>query len=170
MSDGMELRIRWGLKRSGGAGLSDGGPRGQDLWCEGRSPVGMDELTSPVFFLIPSLIIAWALQVLEGLHLLVLMGFSRERQHASSGLWGLMPSPLQVTWSLSFPSGVWAQVGPSSDIGIGRRLPAFELGGGNLILCSHPGMFADPAFPPILQGEKPRIPSGPSLSASWSHS
>ena len=60
----------------------------------------MDELTSPMFFLIPSLIIAWALQVLEGLHLLVLMGFSREQQRVSSGLLGLMPLPLQVTWSL----------------------------------------------------------------------
>ena len=85
----------------------------------------MDELTSPMFCLIPSLIIAWALQVLEGLHLLVLMGFSRERQRASSGLLDLMPLPLQVTWSLCFPSGVWAQVGPPSDIGIGRRLACF---------------------------------------------
>ena len=97
MSDGMELRIRWGLKRPGLMDLSDGGPRGQYLWCEGRSPVWVDELTSHMFFLITSLIIAWALRVLEGLHHLVLMGFSREQQHASSGLLGLMPFPLQVT-------------------------------------------------------------------------
>ena len=39
-----------------------------------------------------------------------------------------------------------------------------------MILCFHPSVFTDPVLPPILQGEKPRIPSGPSPSASWSHS
>ena len=92
----MELRIRWGLKRSGGMGLSDGGLRGQDLWCEGTSPVGMDELTSPMFFLIPSLTVGWGLWVLEGLHLLALMGFSREQLCVSTHLLILMPLSLKV--------------------------------------------------------------------------
>ena len=98
------MHVRWygaenkvGTKETWADGSESRGPRGQYLWCEGRSPVGVDELTSPIFFLIPSLIIAWALRVLEGLHHLVLMGFSREQQHASSGLLGLMPLPLQVT-------------------------------------------------------------------------
>ena len=58
--------------------LSDGGPGVQHLGYEGKSPVEMAELISPMFFLIPSLTIGWALWVPEGLYLLALMGFSRE--------------------------------------------------------------------------------------------
>ena len=58
--------------------LSDGGPGAQHLIYEGKSPVEMTELTSPMFFLIHSLITAWVLWVLEGLHLLALKGFSME--------------------------------------------------------------------------------------------
>ena len=70
--------------------LSDGGPGAQHLIYEGKSPVQMAELTSPMFFLIPSLTIAWALSVMEGLHPLALMGFSEEQLCASTHLLVLM--------------------------------------------------------------------------------
>ena len=37
---------------------------------------------------------------------------------------------------------------------------------GKGILCFHPGVLPDPVLPPILQGKKPKIPSGPSPWAS----
>ena len=71
----------------------------------------MEEHTSPTFFLFPSLTVAWALWVLEGLHLSALKGFSREQLHVSTIFWVLMALPLKVTWSLWVPSGVWEQTG-----------------------------------------------------------
>ena len=76
--------------------LNDGGPGAQHLIYEGKSPVEMTELTSPMFFLIPSLTIGWALWVPEGLHLLALMGFSREKLCVSTCLLVLMPLSLKV--------------------------------------------------------------------------
>ena len=49
----------------------------------------MEEHTSPTFFLFPSLTVAWALWVLEGLHLLALKGFSREQLHVSTYFLGV---------------------------------------------------------------------------------
>ena len=76
--------------------LSDGGPGVQHLGYEGKSPVEMAELTSPMFFLIPSLTKGWALWVPEGLYLLVLMGFSREQLCVSTCLLVSMPLSLKV--------------------------------------------------------------------------
>ena len=39
---------------------------------------------------------------------------------------------------------------------------------GKRILYFYYGVFPDSVFPPILQGKKPKILSGPSPSASWS--
>ena len=95
-------RVRHGLvtkplpKRPGLMDLSDGGPGAQHLWYEGKSPVEMAELTSLMFFLIPSLTMGWGLWVLEGLHLLALMGFSREQLCVSTHLLILMPLSLKV--------------------------------------------------------------------------
>ena len=66
----------------------------------------MEEHTSPTFFLFPSLTVAWALWVLEGLHLSALKGFSREQLHVSTIFLVLMFLPLKVTWSLCVPSEV----------------------------------------------------------------
>ena len=71
----------------------------------------MEEHTSPTFFLFPSLTVAWALWVLEGLHLSALKGFSREQLHVSTIFSVLTALPLKVTWSLWVPSGVWEQTG-----------------------------------------------------------
>ena len=72
----------------------------------------MAELTSPMFFLIPSLITAWDCWVLEGLYLLAVKGFSREQQHASMPLLVLMSLLLQVTGSLcTFFSHLFLLVG-----------------------------------------------------------
>ena len=71
----------------------------------------MEEHTSPTFFLFPSLTIAWALWVLEGLHLSALKGFSREQLHVSTIFLVLMFLPLKVTWSLCVPSELWEQTG-----------------------------------------------------------
>ena len=60
------------------------------MWHEGRNPVEMAEHTPPMFFFIPSLTIAWALSVMEGLHPLALMGFSEEQLCASTHLLVLM--------------------------------------------------------------------------------
>ena len=68
----------------------------------------MTELTSPTFFLVPSLTLAWALWVLEGLCPLALKGLFMERRHVSMPLLALMSLPLQVMWSLCVLSRVWA--------------------------------------------------------------
>ena len=86
-------------------------PGAQDLRYEGRSSVEMEEHTSPAFFLSLSLTVAWALWVLEGLHLSALKGFSREQLHVSTIFLVLMFLPLKVTWSLCIPSEVWEQTG-----------------------------------------------------------
>ena len=71
----------------------------------------MAELSLPNFFLIPSLIIALALCVLEGLCPLTLKEFSMEQLHVSMHFLALISLPLEVTWSLCVPSGVWGQIG-----------------------------------------------------------
>jgi len=125
----------------------------------------MAEHTSPTFFLVSSLTIAWALWVLEGLCLLALMGFSEEQLYVSTCLLVLIPLSLQVTWSPCVPSRVWAWIGLPLGIGV-----SFGGSTGKRILCFHSGVFPDPVFPLILQGKKPKILSGPSPSASWSQS
>ena len=55
------------------------------------------------------------------------------------------------------PSRVWARTGLR--LGVGGFFGG-STGKGNL--CFHPGVFPDPVLPPILQGKKPEIPSGPS--------
>ena len=125
----------------------------------------MAEHTSPTFFLVSSLTIAWALWVLEGLCLLALMGFSEEQLYVSTCLLVLIPLSLQVTWSPCVPSRVWARIGLPLGIGV-----SFGGSTGKRILCFHSGVFPDPVFPLILQGKKPKILSGPSPSASWSQS
>ena len=111
MVDGHAELVWCGLKISGLMDPDEASPGAQDLRYEGRSSVEMAEHTSPTFFLFPSLTIAWALWVLEGLHLLALKGFSREQLHVSTIFWVLMALPLKVTWSLWVPSGVWEQTG-----------------------------------------------------------
>ena len=78
----------------------------------------MAEHSSPTFFLALSVTIDWALWVLEGLCLLASMGFSKEQLHVSTHLLVLMPLPLQVTWSLCVPSGIWAQIRLPLGIGV----------------------------------------------------
>lgn len=146
-------------------GLSDGGLRGQDLWCEGTSPVGMDELTSPMFFLIPSLIIGWALWVLEGLFLLALMGFSMEQFYVSMHLLALTPLSLEVTWALCVP--IWGLATAWAALGHRYHLEVTEERG----LCAFtPVRIPDPMLPPNLQAKKPQTLSGPSPWASHSPS
>ena len=70
--------VKCGQKISGLMDPDEASSGAQDLKHEGRSSVEMAELTSPMFFLIHSLITAWVLWVLEGLHLLALKGFSME--------------------------------------------------------------------------------------------
>ena len=82
----------------------------------------MAELTSPMFFLFPSLTIAWALWVLEGLCPLALKGFSKEQLYFSPHILMFMLLSLQVTWSLCVPSGILALIGLPLGTGIGRRL------------------------------------------------
>lgn len=68
----------------------------------------------PIFFLVLSLTIAWALWALEGLCLLVLVGFSKEQLHVSTHLLVLTALPLQVTRSFCFIPGLgtaWAALG-----------------------------------------------------------
>ena len=85
------------MKTSGLVDLGDGGPGAHDLRYEGRSPVEVAELTSPMFFISPSLTIAWALWVLEGLCHLALKGFSKEQLYFSSHILVFMAWSLQVT-------------------------------------------------------------------------
>jgi len=59
------------------------------------------------------------------------------------------------------PSRVWTQIGLPLGVGV-----SFAGSTGKGILCFHPGTFPDPVLPPILQGKKPEIPSGPSPWAS----
>ena len=118
---GSELGTWWGLKTSGLVDPGDGGPGAQDLRYEGTSPVEVAELTSPMFFLFPSLTIAWALWVLEGLCPLALKGFSKEQLYSSPHVLEFIASSLQVTWSLCVPSGVWPLVGLPLSTGVGRR-------------------------------------------------
>ena len=117
----------------------------------------MAEHTSPTFFLASSLMITSTLWVLEGLCLLALMGFSKEQLYVSTCLLVLIPLSLQVTWSPCVPSRVWARIGLPLGIGV-----SFGGSTGKRILCFHSGVFPDPVFPPVLQGKKPQIPSGPS--------
>ena len=63
----------------------------------------MAEHTSTTFYLAPSLTIAQALWVLEGLCLLALMGLSKEQLRVSMHLSVLMSLLLQVMWSWSHP-------------------------------------------------------------------
>ena len=81
----------------------------------------MAELTSPMFILVPSLTIAWALWVLEGLCLLALKGFSTEQLYFSDHILVLMSLSLKVTRSLYVLSGVWAWFGLPLGLGTGRR-------------------------------------------------
>ena len=111
MVDGHAELVWCGLKISGLMDPDEASPGAQDLRYEGRSSVEMAELTSSTFFLSPSLTIAWALWVLEGLHLSALKGFSREQLHVSTIFSVLTALPLKVTWSLWVPSGVWEQTG-----------------------------------------------------------
>ena len=111
MVDGHAELVWCGLKISGLMDPDEAIPGARDMWYEGRSSVEMAELTSPTFFLFPSLTVAWAFWVLEGLHLLALKGFSREQLHVSTIILVLMALPLKVTWSLYVPSGVWEQTG-----------------------------------------------------------
>ena len=119
---GSELRTWWGLKTSGLVDPGDLGPGAQDLRYEGRSLVEVVELTSPMFFISPSLTIAWALWVLEGLCPLALKGFSKEQLYFSPPILEFMASSLQVTWSLCVPSGMLALIGLPLGTGVGRRL------------------------------------------------
>ena len=80
----------------------------------------MADLTS-LTFLAPSLTIAWALWVLEGLCPLALMGFFKEQRHVSRSILVLKPLSLQVTWSWRVPLGVWAQFGLPLGTGVARR-------------------------------------------------
>ena len=89
MVDGHAELVWCGLKISGLMDPDEASPGAQDLRYEGRSSVEMAEHTSPTFFLFPSLTIAWALWVLEGLHLLALKGFSREQLHVSTYFLGV---------------------------------------------------------------------------------
>ena len=50
-----------------------------------------------------------------------------------------------------------------ADMSIGASFGGLKRKG---ILCFHSVVFPDPVFPPILQGKKPKILSGPSPSAS----
>ena len=68
----------------------------------------MAEPTSPTFFVAPPTT-AWSLQVLEGLCLLTLRGFSKEQLRVSMYLSVLLPLPLQVMWSPCVPWGVWTE-------------------------------------------------------------
>ena len=86
----------------------------------------MAEHTSPMFFLVPSLTIAWVLWVLEDLCHLALMEFSGEQRYVSMHLLVLMPLSLKVTWSLCVPSGVWDRLGFPLGTGMGRRLGLFS--------------------------------------------
>ena len=86
-----------------------------------EDPVEVAELTSPPFFLIPSLTIAWGLWVLEGLCPLALKGFFKEQLCVSTHILVLKAFSLKVTWSWSVPSVVWAQFGLPLGIGVGRR-------------------------------------------------
>ena len=78
-----------------------------------------------MFFLVPSLTIAWVLWVLEDLCHLALMEFSGEQRYVSMHLLVLMPLSLKVTWSLCVPSGVWDRLGFPLGTGVGRSLGLF---------------------------------------------
>ena len=111
MGDGHAELLWCGLKISGLMDPDEVSPGAQDLRYEGRSSVEMAEHTSHMFFLFPYLAAAWALWVMEGLHLLELKGFSREQLHVSTIILVLILLSLKVTWSLCVPSGVWEQTG-----------------------------------------------------------
>lgn len=95
------------------------------MWYEGRNPVETAEHIPSMFFLIPSLTIAWALSVVEGLCPWALMGFSEEQLYVSTHVLLLKPWLLQVTWSLCVPSGAWAQFPLPFGTGVGRWLACF---------------------------------------------
>ena len=86
----------------------------------------MAELTLPTFFLIPSLIIALALWVLEGLCPLTLKEFLMEQLHVSMHFLALISLPLEVTWLFYIPSGVWGQFGCPWHWELGEGDPGFE--------------------------------------------
>ena len=103
VEEGAEMGTWWRLKRPGLMNPGDGAPGAQDYWCEGKSPEVMAEHSSLTFFLAPSLTIAQAVWVPEGLCLLALMGFSKEQLRVSTHLSVLMSLLLQVMWSWFHP-------------------------------------------------------------------
>ena len=138
------------------------------MWYEGRNPVETAEHIPSMFFLIPSLTIAWALSVVEGLCPWALMGFSEEQLYVSTHVLLLKPWLLQVTWSLCVPSGAWAQFPLPFGTGVGRWLACFgrcKRKGDFFFFFFFPFIpvcFPHPRLLLTMQGEKPEILSIPS--------